>query len=199
MILSPCQNRRQVIHTVRQIDVIEATPDALRKYKAYEELLDGRRILVRAIRPGDKRALKDGFHRLSRESASFRFLQPKHDLTEKELVYFTEIDFDQHVALVAELMDGQILVGVGRYIVCETEPTRAAEIAFTVDEAHHGLGIATILLHHLAQIGRAADISEFRANVLADNRKMLEVLTRCGLRQSRSTARGVIDVRLFLR
>jgi GNAT superfamily N-acetyltransferase len=141
---------------------MKTTPEALRHYTARDRLRDGRDLLVRAIRPDDKPALLDGLHRLSAESAYFRFFQVKHEPSPNELVYFTEVDFAGHVALVAIVEEeGPLFVGVGRYIVCDDvdESMRAAEIAFAVDDAHHGIGIATILLRHLATIARAAAIS----------------------------------------
>ena len=177
---------------------MDATPEALRRYTARDRLIDGRVLLVRAIRPADKPALQAGFHRLSSESAYFRFFGPKHELSPHELVYLTEVDFARHVALVAIIEKAPLIVGVGRYIVCEVEPIRAAEIAFAVDDAHQGLGIATILLRHLAKIARAADISQFIASVLASNRKMLLVFSHSGLPQERTVESGVVNVRLSL-
>lgn len=178
---------------------MDTTPEALRRYTARDRLRDGRELLVRAIRPDDKPALQDGLHRLSDESAYFRFFQSKHEPSAKELAYFTEVDFAAHVALVAIVVEeGPRVVGVGRYIVCEVEPIRAAEIAFAVDDAHQGLGIATILLRHLAKIARAAGVTEFRASVLSDNHKMLRVFARWGLPQRHTTEGGVVEVRLSL-
>ena len=48
-------------------------------------------------------------------------------------------------------------------------------MAFTVDDAHHGRGIATVLLEHLAAVGRELGITRFTAEVLPDNRPMLGV------------------------
>jgi len=177
---------------------MEAIPEILRRYKAWDRLLDGRVLLIRAIRPTDKPALQEGFHRLSSESVYFRFFGPKHELSRQELVYLTEVDFARHVALVAIIEEDPLIVGVGRYIVRDVEPIRTAEIAFAVDDAHHGLGIATILLRHLAKIARAADVSEFNASVLASNRKMLQVFFHSGLPQKHTVESGVLNIRLSL-
>lgn len=177
---------------------MDATPDNLRHYAALDQLINGQDILVRAITPGDKDALQDAMHRLSAESAYFRFSRHKHDLSAQELAQFTELDFDHHVGLIAMLDNDTLLVGVGRYIVCQQEPIRAAEIAFAVDDAHHGLGIGTILLHHLARIARSSGITEFRASVLSANRKMLEVLFHSGLPLTHSLKDGMVEAHLSL-
>ena len=194
--LGPPADRPHVMHP----EDLDSTPEALRQYTARDRLRDGRELLVRAIRPDDKPALREGLLRLSDESAYFRFFQLKHKTSPDELAYFTEVDFADHVALVASVVDeGPGVVGVGRYILCEeVGPRRAAEISFAVDDAHHGLGIATLLLRHLAKIARAAAISEFRASVLSGNQKMLRVLARSGLPQQQTTEDGVAEVRLSL-
>jgi GNAT superfamily N-acetyltransferase len=169
-----------------------------RNYSHRDRLLDGRPVLVRAIRPEDKAILREGFHRLSPESVYHRFFQAKKDLNESELRYLTEVDFASHVALLAILdEEGRELgIGVGRYIV---EPgTRSAEVAFTVDETHHGLGVGTLLLHHLARIARSQGLEEFRAYVLAENRAMLEVFENAGFPQERRLEGNVIVATLAL-
>ncbi len=163
-----------------------------RTYSQRDRLLDGRPVLVRAIRPEDKPILREGFRRLSPQSVYHRFFQAKKDLNEAELRYLTEIDFESHVALLAILdEEGPGLgIGVGRYIV---EPdTGSAEIAFTVDETHHGLGVGTLLLRHLARIARGQGLEEFRAYVLAENRAMLEVFENAGFPLERRLEGNVI-------
>jgi acetyltransferase len=102
---------------------MDATPETLHHYTARDRLLDGLALLIRAIRPGDKPTLQDGLHRLSSESAFFRFFGPKHELSPQKLVYFTEVYLARHVALVAIIEEeNPLIVGVGRYVVSEVEP-----------------------------------------------------------------------------
>lgn len=173
-------------------------PDPLRHYSADEQLLDGRGVCIRAIRADDKRALAEGFRRQSAESAYFRFFGPRRALNEDELVFFTEVDFRTHVALVAELADDATPIGVGRYIVDAAAGPDCAEVAFAVDDVHHGLGVATLLLRHLVRIARAGGIATFTASVLDDNHPMLEVFAHAGLPQQRHRDGPVITLRLQL-
>ncbi|WP_461481822.1 GNAT family N-acetyltransferase [Porticoccus sp.] len=177
---------------------VDATPESLRHYCARDHLLDGHELLIRSIRPDDKAALQAGLQRLSSESAYFRFFRHKHELSPEELVYFTEIDFDRHVALVAIDEGKSLVIGVGRYFLCADEPVRAAEITLTVDDVYHGRGVATVLLRHLVQVARAAGVMEFRAAVMGENRKMLEVLLHLGLPVQRHSEGSVVDVTLLL-
>jgi GNAT superfamily N-acetyltransferase len=174
---------------------MSAPAEQARAFHADDTLLDGRPITIRAIRPDDKQALEDGFRHLRQESVYFRFFSAKRHLNERELAYFTELDFDEHVGLVA--LHDERLVGIGRYIVLDEAP-HAAELAFTVADDYHGLGIATLLLHHLAAIARAAGLRELRATVMAENAKMLEVLEHADLPLRRHTSEGVVELTLPL-
>jgi GNAT superfamily N-acetyltransferase len=169
-----------------------------KQYKVDAILRDGGMVHIRAIRPDDKQRLLDGFHRLSDQSVYFRFFEPKQELTEKELSYFTEIDFIHHVALVVTLPDneGERIIGVGRYIVFDTPPlAQRAEVAFTVADEHQGRGIGTLLLEHLVLIARAKGISTFEADVLAENHHMLGVFEQSGFQVQQSLVEpGVMHV-----
>jgi len=79
----------------------------------------------------------------------------KRGFSEKEIAFFMNIDFANHVALVALADEGgrNIIVGGGRYIV--TEPGQA-EIAFVVIDDYQGQGLGTLLMRHLAVIARKA-------------------------------------------
>ena len=170
----------------------DAAPDA-RNYSAHEVLRDGASIRIRAIRADDKDRLLDHFRHLSQDSIYHRFFGLKRSLTPLELVRLTELDFKTHVALVATLRaDGdERFIGVGRYISSESG---RAEVAFVVLDEHQGRGIGTLLLEHLGRIARAAGISEFQADVLGDNNRMLEVFAKSGFRAKRSIEGGVVHL-----
>jgi acetate---CoA ligase (ADP-forming) len=169
-----------------------------RTFAADAVLRDGGSIHLRAIRPDDKARLIDHFKRLSARSVYFRFFGSKVRLTDDELRRFTEVDFVDHVALVATLRENgdEQIMGVAHYIVVPTasgEPKRA-EVAFAVPDAHQGRGIATLLLEELARIARGNGIDEFEANVLGENNRMLEVFGTSGFRVRRAIDGGVFYV-----
>ena len=87
-----------------------------RNYAADALLRDGRSVRVRAIRPDDKNRLLGLFRRQGPETIHYRFFGAKATLTEGELRYFTELDFDRHVALVAVRGRGdeEEMLGVAR-------------------------------------------------------------------------------------
>lgn len=153
-------------------------------YAQTETLKSGTSIEIRSIRSDDKGRITKAFHNLEPESIYTRFFYPKKGLSEDELKAFTEIDFENVVALVATVTEemNEVIIAGGRYVVLDdTETLRSAELAFTVEEDYHGQGIAGILLKHLTRIGRYKGINRFEAEVLSENKAMLKVFSRSGL------------------
>ena len=70
-------------------------------YSAVETLRDGRRVDIRALRQDDRDELLAAVGRTSPESLYRRFFHVKRGFTEQEVAYFLNIDFVDHVALVA--------------------------------------------------------------------------------------------------
>jgi acetate---CoA ligase (ADP-forming) len=169
-------------------------PADLAAYSVEEVLRDGGSILIRAIRPDDKARLDEHFRGLSERSLYFRFMGMRRALGAAELARLTEPDFKDHAALVATLTeDGrERFIGVGRYL--RGSNRARAEIAFAVLDAHQGRGIGTLLLEHLARIASVNGIDEFEADVLGDNKRMLDVFAQSGFRVRRSFESGTVHV-----
>ena len=176
---------------------LEATPAMmdLANYSATETLRDGRTVEIRAQRPQDREGMHAAIAQSSSGSLHRRFFAVRREFSEKETDYFLDIDFVNHVALVAEANDaGQpTIVGGGRYVV--VQPGQA-EVAFLIIDAYQGLGIGSALMRHLATLGREAGLHEFIAEVLSENAPMLNVFERSGLAMSTERDGTVMHVTL---
>ena len=169
----------------------------LSRFSQEAVLRDGSPVLIRAIRPDDKQRLFEGFHHLSSRSISLRFFTRKKDLTENELKYLTEVDFNQHVAIVAELENEgkEDDIGVGRYIELKDKgPDRVAEIALTVDDEHQSLGVGTLLFQLLVALAQKQGISRLVADILLDNKSMLKIIEHSGFKLETTISYGVAHV-----
>lgn len=151
-------------------------PDAPANWTADVTLTDGAPARVRPIGRDDARRLAEFHAKLSPESIYLRFFSPHPRLSDAEIAHFTGVDHDSRVALVM-FVNGE-LVGVGRYD--RIAGGDAAEVAFVVADAHHGRGIATLLLERLAVAGRERSVRTFTADVLPQNRMMLQVFHDAG-------------------
>jgi RimJ/RimL family protein N-acetyltransferase len=167
------------------------------KYLAVETLRDGRPIEIRALRPDDQTDLLAAVDRTSAKSRYRRFFGAKRYFSDKEIAFFVNVDFVDHVALVAVVEeDGRpTIVGGGRYVV--VQPGQA-ELAFVVVDQYQGQSIGTALLRHLIAIARHAGLTELIADVLADNISMLKVFEKCGLRISTRREAGIVRISLQL-
>jgi len=169
----------------------------VRHYSQEFFLRDGSPVLIRAIRPDDKQRLLDGIHHLSNKSVYYRFLRNKHELSEKELRYFTEVDFNHHVAIVAALQndDEENDIAVGRYIELKDKGAeRVAEVAFTVEDEYQQLGVGTLLFNELVTIAQEQGITRLVAEVLLDNKGMLNIFKNGGFKLETTISYGVAHV-----
>lgn len=166
-------------------------------YSASETLRDGRRVEIRALRPGDRAGLLAAVGRVSTQSLYRRFFAVKRSFSERETDFFLNVDFVDHVALVvvAEENGQPAIVGGGRYIV--VEPGRA-EVAFAVIDDYQGQGLGAALMRHLATIARATGLEELIAEVLAENAAMLTVFEKSGCPMRTKREADVVHVTLRL-
>ena len=160
------------------------------QWSANVVLGDGETVSIRPMNAADTDALAEFHGRQSSESIYRRFFSPKPTLSAAELRHFTDVDFATRAALVVE--------SHGEFIAWASYarwPGRAdADTAFMVDDAHHGKGIATLMLEHLAAVAKANGIERFTAEVLADNRPMLSVFAKAGWPLERKFHSGVMEV-----
>jgi RimJ/RimL family protein N-acetyltransferase len=166
-------------------------------YSFVEHLRGGRPIEIRALRPDDRAEMLAAIGRTSTQSLQRRFFAPKKGFSEQEMAFFLNIDFESHVALVAQIdEEGRpAIAGGGRYIV--VRPGQA-EIAFVVVDAYQGQGIGTMLMHHLAVLARDAGVKELIAEVLPENTAMLKVFKKFGFRAGSNREPQVIHLTMHL-
>jgi len=167
------------------------------KYSAVETLANGRSIEIRALRPDDRDKYVTAVGRTGPQSLYRRFFGAKRHFTEDEIVFFVNVDFIDHVALVAVAdEDGHpAIVGGGRYVV--SAPGKG-ELAFMVVDRYQGQGIGAALMRHLILIAREAGLRELTAEVLPNNKAMLKVFEKSGLRHSTKREAGSTQVTLQL-
>jgi len=174
-------------------------PLALSSCRTRETLPNGQVIRLRPIRPNDRDQLRKEFLKLSQETVRDRFFSIKLDLTPAELTYFTEVDFEHHVALVAELETAGAPkpVAVARLVRMSGQPDHA-EIAITVTDAMQGLGIGKIMLLRLSECARELGIRHMDASVLAENTRMMRLLRKSGLDFSTTVHNGIQTISVAL-
>jgi acyl-CoA synthetase (NDP forming)/RimJ/RimL family protein N-acetyltransferase len=168
----------------------DAAPGYPAGWEADVVLRDGSTTHVRPIRPTDADALQ-AFHVAQSEHSTYlRFFAHLSRLSERDLARFTVVDHEDRVALVAVTADDEI-IGVARYDRIDPD---VAEVAFNVADAHHGRGLGSVLLEHLAAAARERGVRRFTAEVLPQNGRMIAVFREAGYVVRQSMEDGVVTV-----
>jgi RimJ/RimL family protein N-acetyltransferase len=151
-------------------------------------------LRLRLIRPDDEPRLIALHERLSAQTAYQRFFTVMRRLPTNWAHFLANVDYHARLALVIERQDGgrRELVAVGRYE--STADAGIAEVAFVVEDRWQGKGLGRLLLEELLAAAGARGIRRFRAYVLADNRRMLHLLTRYTRVVERRLDAGVVDL-----
>lgn len=153
-------------------------------------LRDGATAHLRPVVPTDRDALETMYAGQSEKTIYLRFFGYKPKLSDKELTRFTTVDHNDRVAFV--LFQGDEMIGIGRYD--RSHVPEEAEVAFMISDAHQGRGIGSVLLEHLAAAAKERGIVRFSAEVLPQNRKMLNVFKDAGYEIKREFDDGFVNV-----
>jgi acyl-CoA synthetase (NDP forming)/GNAT superfamily N-acetyltransferase len=171
--------------------VVDAYP---REWELDALLRDGTPVHVRPIRPDDQDALVAFHGRLSPHTIYRRFFSPRPVLPPKDVHRFTNVDYHDRMALIAEI--GGEMAGVARY---DRQTSGAegneAEVAFVIEDRHQGRGLGSLLLEHLAAAARERGFEYFVAETLAENRSMLGVFRDAGFVAQRRFEDGLVHLR----
>ncbi|NHI06661.1 acyl-CoA synthetase [Streptomyces sp. KO7888] len=165
-------------------------------------LRDGGTARVRPITVDDAERLVSFYEQVSDESKYYRFFAPYPRLSAKDVHRFTHHDFVDRVGLAATI-GGEFIATVrydriGAGGTPATSPADEAEVAFLVQDAHQGRGVASALLEHIAAVARERGIRRFAAEVLPANTKMIKVFRDAGYTQKRSFEDGVVRLEFGL-
>ncbi|MFJ3925078.1 GNAT family N-acetyltransferase [Streptomyces sp. NPDC090022] len=165
-------------------------------------LRDGGTARIRPITPEDAGRLVSFYEQVSDESKYYRFFAPYPRLSDRDVHRFTHHDYVDRVGLAATV--GGEFIATVRYdrIGADGRPATApadeAEVAFLVQDAHQGRGVASALLEHIGAVARERGIRRFAAEVLPANTKMIKVFKDVGYEQRRSFEDGAVHLTLDL-
>ena len=137
-------------------------------------LADGTAAHIRPLRSIDDHEVRALYEHSSDKARYLRFFAP---MSTERLVSLTRgpSDDDRHCMLAAEV-DGRV-VGLGQYD--REDGTDSAELAFMVEDAFQGHGVATCRSKP-SRSGPARGIRRFRASFLRTNDQMPDVFAHAG-------------------
>ena len=157
-----------------------------------EVLADGGTIHVRSVQPADAPGIVAMHSRFSERTRYLRYFGAYPRIPARDLHRFANVDHRDREAFVA-LVDEHV-IAVGRYERLSSGGPDA-EVAFVVEDAHQGRGIAPVLLRALVPAALEAGITEFVAEVMPGNLAMQRVFADAGFAVTSQFADGVVHVR----
>ena len=177
---------------------------AIRPYPQWLEevvrLRDGRRILLRPVRPEDEPSHHEFITRLSPEDSRFRFFHYVRAMPHSELARLTQIDYDREMAFIATTLeqDGPPeTLGVVRAVA--DPDNEAAEFSLVVRSDVKRQGLGSTMLRKLVDYCRGRGTRRLEGEVLAENAPMLDLVKRFGgFTLSDSVEEGTVRVVLRL-
>ena len=153
------------------------------KYISHWQLPEGIDVLLRPIRPEDEPEEHEMLSALSEETLRTRFFSKIKEISHEWLILFCNIDYDRHIAIVAEIQeknDKRKMIGVARLMM--TPDLASGEIAVLVHDKFQGKGLGLKFAEVLTAIAREKRLETIRAEVLTDNKRMLAILRRLGFK-----------------
>ena len=153
-------------------------------------LSKGERVVIRPVLPQDEHLTSAFFRSLSPRARYDRFMASLREPPPELMRRFTQIDYADHVALLAEVFanDREVVIAEARY-VRKADPA-VAEFAVSVAELWQGKRLASLLLAKLVCRAAAVGIERMVGETLASNARMLALARKAGF-----TIRPSVEVR----
>jgi acetyltransferase len=177
---------------------------AIRPYpKELEEefvLTNGRKVLLRPIRPEDETAHHEFHDECTPEDMRLRFFHPVRSLPHPEMARLTQIDYDREMAFIAtapkEDGSGPETLGVAR--ITTDLNNEKAEYAIMVRSDIKGQRLGWKLTEKMLRYCRSRGTRRIVADVLPVNKRMLDLLDSLGFKSGWVTDEDFVEVALDL-
>jgi len=135
-------------------------------------------VHFRAIKPSDEEGMRRLFYRFSDRSVYYRYFSPIKTMPHWRMQDYVNVDYRKTMSIVGLVGEPgeEGIIAEARY-VCDPHEAHA-DLAFVVDEAYQGKGIATFMFEALIKIAKERGLRGFTADVLATNKAMLKVFEK---------------------
>jgi acetyltransferase len=156
---------------------------------------DGEEVLIRPIRPEDEPLMVRFHGKLSERSVYLRYfhlMNLAERVSHQRLIRICFNDYNREIALVA-VRDAEILA-VGRLV--KAHAANEGELAVLIADEVQGHGLGTELWRRLVEIARAEKLDRVTAEILPENRQMIEICRLLGfhLEADADVVHAVLDL-----
>jgi acyl-CoA hydrolase/RimJ/RimL family protein N-acetyltransferase len=159
----------------------------------------GVKIFLRPVRLSDEHLLKNFFYALSSDCMYHRFITTRTSMPHEQLQKFVVIDYTKEMVILAIMAENgnDVIVGMGQYFI--DEETHTAEVAFVVRDDHQGQGIGAELIRYLTLLAKKSGLHGFVAEVLMDNKPMLQLFQQMGFIIEQRAEAGMYELKMSFR
>lgn len=156
----------------------------------------GLNILLRPVKIGDEPLMKDFFYALSSESMYRRFMSVRMDMPHERLQEFGTVDYADSMMILAivEGDDKETIAAIGQYEI--DEKVHTAEVALVVKDMYQKMGVGHDVLVYLTRLARRRGLLGFTAEVLIENKPMLDLFKDMGFDTEERSEEGVYEMRM---
>ncbi len=159
----------------------------------------GLNILLRPVKIGDEPLMKDFFYALSNDSMYRRFMSVRMDMPHERLQEFGIVDYANRMMILA-IVEGdskETIAAIGQYEI--NEKMHTAEVALVVKDKYQNMGVGHDLLSYLTRLARRRGLLGFTAEVLVENKPMLNLFKKMGFDTEKRSEEGVYEMRMTFR
>jgi GNAT superfamily N-acetyltransferase len=159
----------------------------------------GLNIHLRPVKIGDEPLMKDFFYALSNESMYRRFMSARMDMPHERLQEFGIIDYANSMMILAIVAGDskETIAAIGQYEINKEMLT--AEVALVVKDEYQNMGVGHDLLSYLTRLARRRGLLGFTAEVLVENKPMLNLFRNMGFDAEKRSEEGVYEMRMMFR
>jgi len=155
-------------------------------------------VRFRAIKPSDEDQMRRLFYRFSDKAIYYRYFSPIKTMPHEKTQEYVNVDYRDVLSIVGLVGEPgqQTIIAEARFAKHQNKPF--VDIAFVVDEAYQGCGIATYLYQMLARLAKERGAQGMTADILASNRAMLKVFEKGDFPVQARVEQGIYELTIDL-
>jgi acetyltransferase len=162
------------------------------EWERHLAIADGRRILVRPIRPEDESLYPEFLAKVSAEDLRLRFFAPLRTFSHPFIARLTQIDYARAMAFVAIDEEHQELLGVVR--LHSDANYVSGEYAILLRSDLKGRGLGWKLMALMIEYARSEGLDRIEGRVLSENTTMLRMCAELGFHMERDPTDSTITL-----
>jgi RimJ/RimL family protein N-acetyltransferase len=138
-------------------------------------VIDGQTVTIRPAKLVDERRIQEHYYTLDAEDIFRRFFHEKTSFERWEVENKSQIDYIKDLTLIGVVGESGFgkVVAVGEYLLLVN--SNMAEVAFTVNRAYQGKGLAKLFLKKMADAARENGIAGLVAYTAPHNQAMIRL------------------------